>query len=90
MNPEIHSIIEDMKKHIPQNDLPQDDRGRQNTLSFQMAHLLVLLAEESERQSNKLSEETEELIRYTRTIRYLTWALFLLGGIQIVMFFIKP
>jgi hypothetical protein len=87
MNPEIHSIVEDMKKRSKKEPIAESEIH--TYLSIQMAHLLVLLAEESEKQSNKISEQTEKLIQYTRTIRYLTWALFFLGFIQIFMFIFK-
>jgi hypothetical protein len=77
MNPEIHTIIEDMKKRSPPSPLGSSDI--QNYLSIQMARLLVLLSKEAEKQGAK--------------IIYLTWAmaamsaaLLLLGIIQIVKF----
>lgn len=75
MNPEIHAIIEDMKKRSPPSPLGSSDI--QNYLSIQMARLLVLLAEEAENQSKKV-------IGLTWATVGLTVALFFLGIIQIM------
>ena len=86
MSQEIQSIVENMKRGKKESAASSDILVYQ---LGQMAHLLSLLAEEAEKQSFKLSEQTDKLIKYTRTIRYLTWALFLLGAIQIFMFILK-
>jgi uncharacterized membrane protein len=87
MNQEIYSIIEDMKKHIKREAIATSDIHTNQ--SIQMARLLVLLAEESERQSNKIAEQTEKVIRFTKAIVWFTLALFFIGLIQIAMMIFK-
>ena len=86
MNPEIPSVVENMRRGKKESIASSDILIYQLS---QMAHLLSLLAEEAENQNKKISGQTEKLIQYTRTIRYLTWALFFLGFIQIFMFIFK-
>jgi hypothetical protein len=88
MNEEIYSIIEDMKAKCPKDPTQRPDI-HQVYQSVQMARLLVLLAEESERQSNKITEQTEKMINWTKAIVALTIALFFVGAIQIVMMIVK-
>jgi len=59
MNPEIKTIIEDMKKKCPGDTSMATPYALQNYLSVQMSRLLVLLAEEAKRQSNKIADQTE-------------------------------
>ena len=87
MNPDIHSIVEDMQQRSPKDPLAASDIH--NYMSAQMSRLLALLAEESERQSNRISEQTEKMIRFTKAIVALTGALFFIGIVQIVMMIVK-
>lgn len=83
MNPEINSIIEDMRKFRPKEPIATSDIHTYQ--SVQMARLLFLLAEESEKQSTKLSEQTEKLIQFTKAIKTLTLVLLFVGIVQIVL-----
>lgn len=83
MNPEIYTIIEDMKK-FNKND-PIDDLRIHIHLSIQTARLRVLLAEEAEKQNTKLSDQTDKLIQYTGAIKTLTLVLLFVGIVQIVL-----
>ena len=76
MNPEIHSTIENMKKSLPQS-----------YVSLQMTQLLVLLAEETEKQSQILIKQTEQLIRFTRWLVIFTIVLAILTAILILQAF---
>jgi hypothetical protein len=87
MKQEIYSIIEEMKKRSPQTPIATSDIHTYQ--SVQMARLLVLLAEEAETQNNKISEQTEKLIRFTKTIQVLTYALLFVGLVQIVAMIVK-
>ncbi len=87
MNPKIHSIIEDMKKRCPKN--PKASSDIQNYVSIQTSNLLVLLAEETEIQNNKTAKQTEKVIRLTKAIHGLTWALLFIGVVQITMMIVN-
>ncbi len=80
MNPEIHTIIEDMKMRSPKNPIASSDK--QNYLSIRSSELLVLLAEEAE----KSAEKTEKL---TRHILYLTWAIVALTAVLVFTVFFE-
>ena len=82
MNQEIWSIVKDLQGRIPQN--PYANSDVQTYVSIRMARLLALLAEESEKQNNKISEQTEKMIRFTKAIVALTWVLIIIGSLQIV------
>lgn len=69
MNPEIHSIVKDMKKHCQKDPIAETDR--QTYLMVQSSRLSVLLAEEAEKSTKK--------------IVYLTWALFGLTAVLLVV-----
>ena len=88
MNPEINAIVKDMRQRSKGNPAAASDI--QNYMSAQMARLLALLAEESEKQSNKTSEQNEKMIRFTKSIRALTYALLFFGIVQIIMMIVKP
>ena len=83
MNPKIRSIAEDMKNRSPKNPIATSDI--QTYLSVQSSELLVLLAEEAEIQNSKTTEQTEKVIRFTKAIHGLTWALLFIGVVQITM-----
>ena len=81
MNPNIHSIVEDMQQHSPKNPLAASDIH--NYMSAQMSRLLALLAEESEKR-------TKKMIWFTIAIFALTSALLFIGIVQIIMMIVKP
>ncbi len=87
MNPEIHSIVNDMKKRCPKNPMASSDI--QNYLSVQTSNLLVLLAEETEIQNNKTAKQTEKVISLTKAIHWLTRALLFIGVVQITMMIVN-
>lgn len=80
MNPEIHSIVEDMKKRCPKNPIANSDI--QTYLSVQSSSLLVLLAEEAEKSAKK----TEKL---TGRILFLTWVIAILTAVLLFTVFFK-
>ncbi|HBR22226.1 MAG TPA: hypothetical protein DD713_06625 [Nitrospiraceae bacterium] len=80
MNPEIHTIIEDMKKRSPKNPLNNSDV--QTYLSVQNSRLLVLLAEEAEKSAKK----TEKL---TGRILFLTWVIAILTAVLLFTVFFE-
>jgi hypothetical protein len=88
MNSEIHSIVEDMKNRCrkdPRNN-PSDINNYQIA---QMAHLLSLLSEKAETQSEKISKQTDTLINFTRAIVWFTVALMVIGAVQIALMIFK-
>ena len=87
MDDGIYTIVEDMKKYTPKN--PIADSDIHTHLSIQMARLFVLLAEASERHGNNIAKQTEKIIRFTKAIVGLTWALFFIGIVQIIMVVVK-
>ncbi len=80
MNPEIYAIIEDMKKRSPKNPIANSEI--QTYLSVQSSSLLVLLAEEAEKQNQKISA-------FTKVLVWFTGSLIFIGLIQIYMMVIK-
>lgn len=70
MNPEIYSILDDMKKHMPKNPIATSDR--QTDLSIKASMLLILLAEENEKSAKKLEKLTKTLTALTWFIAILT------------------
>ena len=81
MNPDIHSIAKDMQQYSPKDPIATSDIHTH--LSIQMARLLALLAEESEKQ-------TKKMICFTIAIFAFTGALFFIGIVQIIMMIVKP
>jgi hypothetical protein len=80
VNQEIYTIIEDMKRQKPKETARPDTLL--NYQSVQMAQLLVLLAEESE----KSAKTTEKL---TGRILYLTWAIAILTAVLLITSFVE-
>ncbi len=76
MNPEINAIVKDMQQRSPKDPLAASDI--QNYMSAQMARLLALLAEESEKQ-------TKKMIWLTIAIFAFTAALLFIGILQIIL-----
>jgi len=70
MNPEIYTIIDDMKKRCPQN--PTANSDIQTYLSVQNSRLLVLLAEETEKSAKKTEKLTGRILFLTLVIAILT------------------
>jgi hypothetical protein len=91
MNPEAHKIIEKMEKLIPEIDSINTNNhpAINNVLSIHSSRLLVILAEEQEKSAEKLEQQTLILIRFTKLLVGLTWALIFIGVIQITMMFCK-
>ncbi|MBI5578780.1 MAG: hypothetical protein HY895_06470 [Deltaproteobacteria bacterium] len=88
MNPEIHSIVEDMKKYSHKTPLGSSDI--QNYLTIQNARLLVLLAEETETQSEKISNQGNIMIGLTKAVTGFTVLLLIIGALQIYYMIMKP
>ena len=88
MNPEIFSIVEDMKNRCSPDPLNPTDIQVYQTAK--MARLLSLLAEETQTQSNKISEQTEKLIKLTKVLVCFTLVLFFVGFVQIALMIFKP
>jgi hypothetical protein len=81
MNPDIYSILEDLKKHVPVNPVhPNDVHTHQ---SFHIARLRVLIAEEE-------AESAEKMERFTKGLYWFTAALLVLGVIQLFVAFCHP
>ena len=87
MNTEIRSIVEDMQQR--KHKKPGAASDIQNYMLAQMSRLLALLAEESEKQSNEISKQTEKMICFTKAIVNLTYALLFIGIVQIIMMIVK-
>jgi hypothetical protein len=75
MNPEIDKILEEMKARYPERTIA--DQALDRFLSIHMARLLVLLAEEAEKQGKKI-------VVLTWAMAAMSVALILLGIIQIM------
>ena len=82
MNQEIHTIVEDMQGRSHKDAYGESEKHTRQLA--QMARFLALLAEESEKQNNKISEQTEKMIRFTKAIVALTWVLIFIGSLQII------
>ena len=88
MNPKARDLVEELKKLQASTQYQaMMSPSRQASL---MGELLVLLAEEQEKAAAKLEEQTLVLIRFTKLLVGLTWALVFIGIIQIVTMFWKP
>jgi hypothetical protein len=88
MNPEISFIIEDIKKNCKEQRIADTDKQMYQT--YQMAYLLSLLSKEAETQSEKISKQTDALIKFTKEIVWFTVALLIFGAFQIVLMIFKP
>ena len=88
MNQEINSIVEDMKKHSPKTPIATSDIHTYQ--SVQMARLLALLAEEAERQNQKVVEYSERVVCFTKVLLWFTGLLIFIGLVQIAMILLKP
>jgi len=84
MNPEIHSIVEDMMKQAPTSFIHTDPDPQSYHLA-RLAKLLSLLAEEAETQNKEVSKQTEKIIKLTKAIYILTFTLLGIGIIQIIL-----
>ena len=80
MHPEIYTIIEDMKKRSPKNPIANSDK--QTYLSVQSSRLLVLLAEEA-------AKSTEKNEKLTRRILFLTWVITVLTAVLLFTVFFE-
>jgi hypothetical protein len=78
--------IEAILKELPScgGDTPENRRDQL------VAMLHSLIAEQQAKSAEKLEQQTIVLIRFTKLLVGLTWALIFLGIIQIVMMFCKP
>lgn len=89
MNPEVHKLIQEMEKHLPEIPINVHSPATHNLLSIQMSKLLVLLAEEQEKSAEKLERQTNTLINLTRWLFRLTWVLVILTvGLLIFTYFL--
>ena len=80
MNPEIHVIIEDMKRRKKSN--PMGDLDIQNYLSVETSRLLVLLAEEAEKSA-------EKNVKISNRILFLTWVIVALTAVLVFTVFFE-
>ena len=77
MNPEIYSIIEDIKKFTPRN--PNPEHKADVHILVRTSQLRVLLAEEAEK-------STKKIVRLTWALFGLTVALLVVAIVQTVIF----
>jgi hypothetical protein len=70
MNPEIYTILDDMKIRRPKKPIANSDI--QTYLQVENSNLLVLLAEENEKAARKIEKLTNVLIALTVVIAILT------------------
>lgn len=85
MNPEIYTIIKDMRNRFPVEKCTMGDSERQIYLSIRSSQLSVLLAEEEEAQNKVILHNAEETVRLTRAIYILTGVMLFIGVIQIIV-----
>ena len=71
MNPEIKSIIKDMKERSPKNPIASSDK--QNYLLIRSSELLVLLAEEAEKSTEKIGKLTWAIVFLTAFLVFTTF-----------------
>jgi hypothetical protein len=92
MNPEAHKIVEELRifSVTAKSTSLQDTANAIAFLAFRTASLQILLAEEQEKAAVKLEQQTFVLIRFTKILVGLTWALIFIGVVQLVMMFCKP
>ena len=72
MNPKINEILESMKQRAKAGPIGSSEYRTITGLSIDMADLLVLLAEESEKNAKKIAKLTNVLIGLTIVIAFLT------------------
>ena len=72
MNPKINEILESMKKNQKDGPTGSSEFRTITGISIDMAALLVLLAEESEKNAKKIEKLTNVLIGLTIVIALLT------------------
>lgn len=77
MNPEIYTILDDMKQRSPKDPVIATS-DKQTYLSIQSSRLFVLLAEETEKSTN-------ENVKMQRTITKLTWAMLFVSVVLLVI-----
>jgi hypothetical protein len=87
MNPEIHTIVEDMKKRSKKEPIAESDIHTYQLA--QMAHLLSLLAEETETQSQKVIDYSKKIVIFTKVLLWFTGVLVFIGLVQIFMMIFK-
>ena len=99
MNSEMQKIIEQMQKLAPPRDVPLSNPDIVHTYqTLYMARLLVLIAEDQakasermEQQTDRLVNQTDRLVNFTKGLYWFTVALLVLGVVQlIVAFFPHP
>jgi hypothetical protein len=87
MNTQAGKIVDELKKLRPVGAIDAAPAtARQLPL---MAELLVLLAEAQEESSKKLEGQTEILIKETKALRGLTWAIAILTAALLAFEFLK-
>ena len=87
MNPEIHSIVEDMKKRSKKEPIAESDIHTYQLA--QMAHLLSLLSQEAETHSEKVVDYSKKIVTFTKVLLWFTGILIFIGLIQIYMMIFK-
>ena len=87
MNQEIYDIIDDMKGRCKANAIAESDK--QTYLMVQSSRLSVLLAEEDEIRGKEVSNQTEKIIKLTKSIHFLTLVMVIVGIIQLYIAIFK-
>ena len=81
MNQEIYDIIDDLKGRCKANAIAESDK--QTYLMVQSSRLSILLAEEDEIRGQGVSNQTDKIIKLTKSIYFLTVVMVLVGIIQL-------
>ena len=87
MNQEIYDIIDDMKGRCKANAIAESDK--QTYLMVQSSRLSVLLAEEDAIRGKEVSNQTEKIIKLTKSIHFLTLVMVIVGIIQLYIAIFK-
>ena len=87
MDSEIPSIVKNMARG------KKDSTANSDILVYQlgqMAHLLSLLSQEAETQSQKVVDYSKKIVTFTKVLLWFTGILIFIGTIQIYMMIFKP
>jgi hypothetical protein len=92
MDPEVRELLEQMHKLAPSRNVDLSQHASVHTYqTLYMARLLVLLAEQQEKASQKMEQQTDRLIQqtdslvaFTKGLYWFTIAVLMLGVIQLI------
>ncbi len=95
MNPEAYRLLELMKQLAPDRNVSPDDHNLVHVYQTRyMAKLMVVLAEEQEKASEKMEQlttrliaQTDTLVKFTKGLYWFTAALLALAVVQLVIVF---